>query len=127
MVIKGEGLDRVYIGKLIRDPDISQFGANNYTKTRFRLRFGEGEQDIINVETVFELAERCKDLKKFDNVIAVGKLDNWEDKEGKKRWFLNAELVTADLGVIFRAYGKTISETPKNGFTEIKDDDLPFA
>ena len=126
MVIKGEGLERMYIGKLTGDPDVSQFGAKNYTKTRFRLRFGEGEQGIINVETVVELADRCKELKKFDSVIVVGKLDNWTDKEGKKRWFLNAELVTADLGVIYRAYGKTINEAPQMGFTETKDDDLPF-
>lgn len=126
MVIKGEGLERLYVGKIVSDPKVSTFGEKQYTKTRFGVRFGKGDRDIINVETTFELADRCKELKKFDNVIVVGKLDSFDGKDGEKRWFLNAELVTADLGVIYRAYGKTVNEAPQMGFTEIADNDLPF-
>lgn len=126
MVIKGEGFDRLYVGKIVSDPKVSTFGEKQYTKTRFGVRFGKGDRDIINVETTFELADRCKELKKHDNVIVVGKLDSFDGKDGEKHWFLNAELVTADLGVIYRAYGKTVNEAPQMGFTEIADNDLPF-
>lgn len=131
MVIKGDGFERLYIGRLIADPKVSTFGEKQYTKTRFTVRYGERDNDIINVETVFELADRCKELKKFDNVIVVGKLDNWTDKEGKKRWFLSAELVTADISVLYRAFSKTVPEAPQiqmEGFTEVEtnDEGLPF-
>lgn len=126
MIIKGDGPDRLCVGKLVSDPKTSTFGEKQYMKTRFGVRCADGGNGIINVETMFELAERCKELKKFDNVIVVGKLDNWEGSDGEKHWFLNAELVTADLGVIYRAYGKTVNEAPQIGFTEIADNDLPF-
>ena len=132
MIIKGDGFERLYVGKLIADPKVSTFGEKQYTKTRFAVRFGENKQDIIDVETVFELADRCKELKKFDPVIVVGTLHNWTDKEGKKHWFLNAELVTADMTVIYRAaqnsgiISAAVGFPEAEGFTELEDDKLPF-
>ena len=132
MIIKGDGFERLYVGKLIADPKVSTFGEKQYTKTRFTVRYGEDKRDIIDVETVFELADRCKELKKFDPVIVIGTLDNWTDKEGKKRWFLNAELVTADMTVIYRAAQNSgissaaVGFPEAEGFTELEDDKLPF-
>ena len=126
MIIKGDGFERLYVGKLIADPKVSTFGEKQYSKTRFTVRYGEGRQDIIDVETVFELADRCKELKKFDPVIVVGTLLNWTDKEGKKRWFLNAEMVAADVTVIYRAAQNSGIISAAEGFTELEDDKLPF-
>lgn len=135
MVIKGEGYERLYVGKLVSDPKVSTFGEKQYTKTRFGVRYKDGESGIIDVDTKFELADRCKELKKFDGVIVVGKLDNWEDKDGKKRWFLDAEIVTTDISTVYRAYKKTNSapvkevQTEQTAFgemTELAGEDLPF-
>lgn len=128
MVIKGEGYERLYIGKLVGDPKVSTFGEKQYTKTRFGVRYKEGDNGIIDVETKFELADRCKELKKFDGVIVLGKLDSWEDKDGNKRWFLNAEVVTTDIGAVYRAMSKAPKTNARQSdFTEITDEELPFA
>ena len=127
MVIKGDGYERLYIGKLVSDPKFSTFGEKQYARTKFGVRYADGEKGIIDVDTKFELAERCKDLKKFDGVIVLGKLDNWEDKDGNKRWFLNAEMVTTDLGAACRAMSKTNGvKAEQSSFTEIADEELPF-
>lgn len=120
------GHERLVIGKLIADPVVTQFGEKQHTKAKFRVSYGEGKKDVMDIEAVFEVGDRCKNLKKFDGVVVLGKMDSWTDKEGNKRWFLKAELITADLGVIRRAYGKTVNEAPQIGFTEIADNDLPF-
>lgn len=133
MVIKGEGYERLYIGKLVSDPKVSTFGEKQYTKTRFGVRYKDGDNGIINVDTKFELADRCKELRKFDGVIVVGKLDNYESKDGSKKWFLDAELVTADMSVIERAAQKSGFSPASggfpvadNGFAELEEDELPF-
>lgn len=123
MVIKGEGYERLYVGKVVGDPKVSQFGEKQYTKTRFGVRYKDGENGIIDVDTKFELAECCKDLKKFDSVMVFGKLDNWEDKEGNKRWFL-------DCWGVFKAMKKEHNapkaEQTALQMTEVNDEELPF-
>lgn len=129
MVIKGEGYERLYIGKVVGEPKVTTFGEKQYTKTRFGVRFGEGDKDVVNVEAKFELGDKCKGLKKREPVIVSGKLDSWEDKEGNKRWFLNAELVTGNMSVIEKALDKADmpKQTSMENFTEIKnDEELPF-
>lgn len=125
MVIKGEGNEKIYIGKIVGDVKVSTFGEKQYTKTRFGVKYTDGENGVINVETMFELAERCKDLQKHDGVIVLGKLDSFDGRDGSKRWFLKAELVTTDIGAVYRACGK--KEPEQTGFTPIDDDEaLPF-
>ena len=122
MIIKGDGPDRLCVGKLVSDPKTSTFGEKQYMKTRFGVRCADGGNGIINVETTFELAERCKELKKHDAVIVAGKLDSFDGKDGSRKWFLNAESVVVDV----RSSGCTKEADATHGFAEINDDDLPF-
>lgn len=121
MVIKGEGYERLYVGKLVSDAKVFTFGEKKNKKTRFGVRYKNGDDGIIDVETKFELAECCKDLKKFDSVMVFGNLDNWEDKGGNKRWFL-------DCWGVFKAMKKehNAPKAEQSSFTEIADEELPF-
>lgn len=130
MIIKGNGQERCVIGKVVSDPKVSNFGEKQYTKAWFGVRYSNSDDGIINIETKFELADRCKDLKKHDGVIVVGQLKSFTGTTGKTVWYIEAELVTGDIGVIERAFNRTTSTIPASpetsNFVEVEGEDLPF-
>ena len=101
MVIK-DGLKRLYVGKLVRDPEFSTFGAKGYPKMRTAISYGD--EGIINVDALFQAVDAWRDLKKGDYVIVSGTLKSYEAKDGNKKWYLEADFVTADLSTIYRRF-----------------------
>ena len=123
MVIK-DGLKRLYVGKLVRDPEFSTFGVKGYPKMRTAIAYDK--EGVINADALFNAADAWRDLKRGDYVIVSGTLNNYEGKDGNKRWYLEADFVTADLSTIYRRFAEQQPPTDISGFKEITDDDLPF-
>lgn len=71
MVIK-DGLKRLYVGKLVRDPEFSTFGSKGYPKMRTAIAYGD--EGIINVDALFQAVDAWHGLKKGDFVIVSGTL-----------------------------------------------------
>lgn len=128
MIIKCNDLERIYTGKLLKDPNMSTFGKNNYPKASMAIRFGRGDNDIIHVDAKFELAERCRGLKGGDIVLAVGNLASYETKEGQKRWFLDAGFIASAGSPRTETATTTEPFLGAGGFTGLEDDalNLPF-
>ena len=123
MVIK-DGLKRLYVGKLVRDPEFSTFGVKGYPKMRTAIAYGD--EGIINVDALFQAVDAWHGLKKGDYVVVSGTLKSYEAKDGNKKWYLEADFVTADLSTIYRRFAEQQSPKDISGFKEITDDDLPF-
>lgn len=123
MVIK-DGLKRLYVGKLVRDPEFSTFGSKGYPKMRTAIAYDK--EGVINVNALFAAVDAWRGVQKGDYAIVSGTLSNYEGKDGNKRWFLEADFVTADLSTIYRRFAEQQPPTDISGFKEITDDDLPF-
>ena len=123
MVIK-DGLKRLYVGKLVRDPEFSTFGVKGYPKMRTAIAYGD--EGIINVDALFQAVDAWHRLKKGDYVIVSGTRESYEAKDGNKKWYLEADFVTADLSTIYRRFAEQQPPKDISGFKEITDDDLPF-
>ena len=63
MVIK-DGLKRLYVGKLVRDPEFSTFGSKGYPKMRTALAYGDA--GFILVAALFQAVDAWHRLKKED-------------------------------------------------------------
>lgn len=123
MVIK-DGLKRLYVGKLVRDPEFSTFGQKGYPKMRTAIAYDK--EGVINVNALFNAADAWRGLQKGDYVIVSGTLSNYEGKDGNKRWFLEADFVTADLAAVYRSIASRQAPTDISDFTEVIEDELPF-
>lgn len=123
MVIK-DGLKRLYVGKLVRDPEFSTFGSKGYPKMRTAIAYDK--EGVINVDALFAAVDAWRGLQKGDYVIVSGELSSYNDKEGKQRWYLEADFVTADLAAVYRSIASRQAPTDISDFTEVIEDDLPF-
>ena len=101
MVIK-DGLKRLYVGKLVRDPEFSTFGVKGYPKMRTAIAYGD--EGIINVDALFQAVDAWRDPKKGEYVIVSGALKRYEAKEGIEKWYLEVDSVTTDLSAIYRRF-----------------------
>ena len=124
----------IMIGRLAKDPDVrtTQSGkkvANITLATDRRMRDKEGKKvadfhSVILWGKLAELAEKY--LAKGREVSITGEVQNrsYEDKEGNKRFI--TEIVADEIEFLSSGGSKVKAENPMEGFTEVKDDKLPF-
>lgn len=128
---KGDGSDRIIVGYLIKDVEMSTFGHKKHPKARFTVSVSDNRDDphgLVNVDALFDLANRCAGLRKFDVVLVAGTLESYETKAGARRWFLQAKGVFAMPPVppASQTATETTTDKPTDGFTDVGDEELPF-
>ena len=92
-VIKGEGMNRIFTGRLIKNAKYQTVGEKKYPKTELALAFGKEANEIITVALWYESATQAAGLKKNDRVLVGGVLSSRE-YEGKTYWTLDADFFT---------------------------------
>lgn len=99
---------------------------------RFKNKAGETVADFFTVITWKTLADICnRCLDKGKKVAVVGELQTRSyEKDGQKRFL--TEIIADEVEFLSPKEerqvpaGMTAGKTDKDGFTDIKDDDLPF-
>lgn len=119
-VIKGEGMNRIYTGRLIKNAKFQTVGEKKYPKTELALAFGKESNEIITVALWYESATQSAGLKKNDHILVGGVLSNRE-YEGKTYWTLDA-----DFFAVQSDKPSEIKEADMAAFTDVKTEDIPF-
>ena len=122
-LMKGEGISRLIWGRVIKDAEMSVFGAQNYPKTRFTVAISNDKNDkngLLSCNALFETARGCRQLKKGDQVIVGGTLESYDGRDGTKRYSLNVDFCAKSLTAAEQ------SEPDLEGFEEITSSELPF-
>ena len=115
-------------GFLSKDADYRQVGQKNSSLTKFSVKVGErmGSNEAIWVNCVcwHSVARATKDLKKFDVVLCVGKIeqDTYTAKDGtqKKSVQLNCE------GVFVQPPSAPVGNAPSDFEEVFSDEGTPF-
>lgn len=120
MVIKGEGKNRIYSGRVIKDAEYRIAGSKGTPLTTFAVSFDRDATDggIINVTCFNKLAESGKGIKKGDAVLVAGSLDSSE-YNGKTYWKLIADYISC-TGV------PAAAPAQPEAWSELKTEDIPF-
>ena len=142
-------MNRVFlIGNLTRDPETrtTQSGTTVCSFTiavnRRMKQDGQQETDFLNIVAWRQLGELCqKYLSKGKKCAVTGRIQtrSYEAKDGSKRtaWDIVADEVEflspvgqgnghqGNVGGYTEAVSKT-TDAPKEGFTQVEDEELPF-
>ena len=119
-VIKGEGMNRIFTGRLIKNAKYQTVGEKKYPKTELALAFGKEANEIITVALWYESATQAAGLKKNDRVLVGGVLSSRE-YEGKTYWTLDA-----DFFVVQSDKPSVITDEELKSFSDVKPEDIPF-
>lgn len=124
----------IMIGRLASDPEVRTTQSGKTVAT-FKLATDRKMKDksgnkVADFHTIIlwgklgELAEKY--LTKGSPVSITGEVQNrsYEDKEGNKRFI--TEIVADEMEFLSSGGSKVKAENPMEGFTEVKDDKLPF-
>lgn len=119
-VIKGEGMNRIFTGRLIKNAKYQTVGEKKYPKTELALAFGKEANEIINVAIWFESATQAAGLKKNDHILVGGILSSRE-YEGKTYWTLDA-----DFFAVQSNKPDELTKEDMEAFPDVKSEDIPF-
>ena len=124
----------IMIGRLANDPEVrtTQSGKTIATfklATDRKMRDKSGNK-VADFHTIIlwgklgELAEKY--LSKGREVSITGEVQNrsYEDKEGNKMFI--TEIVADEMEFLSSGGSKVKAENPMEGFTEVKEETLPF-
>lgn len=124
----------IMIGRLANDPEVRTTQSGKTVATfklatdrKMRDKLGNKVADfhtIILWGKLGELAEKY--LSKGREVSITGEVQNrsYEDKEGNKRFI--TEIVADEMEFLSSGGSKVKAENPMEGFTEVKEETLPF-
>lgn len=135
MQVKFKDGSTMIAGFLARDAEYKQVGQNNAHLTKFSVKVGEraveGQDKPAPIWASCtcwnDLAKKCQNLKKFDTVLCIGRLQSHEGNDGKTYYELVCEYVnwTPRLDGV-----KEIAQRAKNNGLDVEfnddDGDLPF-
>lgn len=125
----------VLLGNLTRDVDLRQVGGTSVGKLglainrRYTTGSGEAREEVtfVDCEAWGKMAETmAKYLAKGKSVLIEGrlKLDQWEDKEGKKHQRLKVVVESFQFADTRGDAAK--SEPEPQPYSDIGDKDIPF-
>ena len=120
------------IGNIVRDPELrvtpGGISVCSFTVAVDRRRRDETEADYFRVTAWRDQAESCgKYLKKGNKVAVVGSVSvsTYQDRNGTTRASLDLQAQDVEfLSPKEKTEEKT--EAPKDGYVEVKDENLPF-